>query len=481
MCDTSCSARFASLTPILEAYNDEVEKASGPESDIEDEPFLLDDRHVAIDLPLQTNWFSRAEAGEAALSDNRALAMVQLSLRPVPDMLQRVRRKEDVVRVPEGTEASDDQLAAWPPGPIYYDVLSLAEKGDGRLKGTVRLPYDIEVIYPEREGQPNRRFAAREDIDVADLTFGGETLLIRWQFRDFDGDPVREAIRQTLKNAGADNDFEVIEKFAAAGDAPFRLWYRTRPSRLFKDPFSRFGYTPEDWAKYLNEHYRATDGTKDDNGKLREFVVRLTTPRPDARVQVLVDHLTRAFVVVRGGKEIAEEIEQARNALKARIYADTSYLQTYMAWAERFFAAAPIVERRGPDADDVRVAVPDLEDPARCTATAPKRTDPARLAPDGSGAFSYTHRVQEDWASQRVYAVRLVPRYWDMRHPGKPVPKPIFNPKWNEDGSTRPATRNSPRGAMSSPSRAGVGWNQSRSSAYETSSAPRAASSPKLR
>ncbi|MEW8190152.1 MAG: hypothetical protein AB2766_12690 [Candidatus Thiodiazotropha endolucinida] len=65
--------------------------------------------------------------------------------------------------------------------------------------------------------------------------------------------------------------------------------------------------------------------------------------------------------------------------------------------------------------------------PNRLTAAMPKRIDPARMAADAQGRFTYTHIVTEDWASSRGYSVRVLPRYRELQKPGEVPPVPEFS------------------------------------------------------
>lgn len=418
---------------ILKAYN-KLAPDGTSEEERNDERLHFDPRHVSIDLPLQSNWSSRAESGEAALSDNRTLAMLQLALRPVPDYLQEpiVEESDPLPPAPDG--ASDKGYV--PIGPIYYDALILQTDESGVLPDLkVWLPVDVRIIYPAREGQPERRFVGRTEIDIAKLTHGEEPILICWQSTGRDGYLRREAVQIAIASAIEGSGVTLITKFQTAADQPLPTLPADPEFALDKDPFGRFGYEPSEWLNYAYGLHAVLP----DEGE--PFLWPLSEPRKDSRLRVVVDHLTRAFVVVRAQDEqadIEELTKAARSAMASQIYANDQFLKIYMGWAERYFAAAPITDRVPPTRPEDSGLDPDLDDPNIYTATAPKRTDPARLAPDGSGAFSYTHTIQEDWASQRAYAVRLVPRYWDMRFPGQPVPPPMFVSKRNSDGTDVP-------------------------------------------
>lgn len=87
----------------------------------------------------------------------------------------------------------------------------------------------------------------------------------------------------------------------------------------------------------------------------------------------------------------------------------------YAATARFFVAGIPV---------DFDLALPDghnrpLPDatarpfhPLRVMLAAPEERDPQALSPDRQGWFSYTHRIKEEWATLRGYAVRALPRDW---------------------------------------------------------------------
>ncbi|MDX0775305.1 hypothetical protein GOD44_12605 [Sinorhizobium medicae] len=393
----------------------------------------LDARHVALDLPLQTNWSTRAEPGKASLSDNRALAMLQLALRPVPEHLEKKAR----YRYTEEQRAKyPDRLPELPkaPGPIFYEVFRVKlDRDETEPAGQVWFGVDVEVVYPERDGMPRMVFGPEDSpIDVKTITPGCELLLVRWQYvPSLDTSTqhyVIESLRGALKNGGVlavdeVNDQPLPQILSGGGE-------------LAESPFGRFENL-ESWADY------AWGYVFDDSDESHLKWIRPARPPENSRFGRFIGHLARAFAVVNVSVEDGQQAEaeaRARVETTDKIYEDDDLLEKYMLWAERFFAAAPIVERTDPFENEEALTVSGeiLTRPDRLTATAPKRIDPARLAPGGDGLYSYTHPVKEDWASQRAYAVRLVPRWWDLRYPNTAVPHPDFTPIWDGDENNLP-------------------------------------------
>ncbi|WP_353646189.1 hypothetical protein [Mesorhizobium sp. WSM2239] len=417
------------LQVYIQRYNELV-----PEDLESRHAMSLDARHVALDLPLQTNWAIRAEPGMASLSDNRTLAMLQLALRPVPEHLEKI---PPYSYTPAQRAKYGESLPELPkaPGPIFYEVLRVElDKEEREPAGQVWFRVDVEVIYPEREGMPRTVFGPADNpIDVKKITPGGELLLVRWQYvPSFDALSQQHYVTERLQAALENGDVLPINE---VNDQPLPQ-ILSGGGVLAETPFGRFDNL-ESWADHVFGF------VFDDSDQSQPKWTRAARPPEDSRFGRFIGHLIRAFTFVNESVEEGQQAEaenHAREEMTAKIYADEKLLEKYMLWAERFFAAAPIVERTDPFKNEQMLAVSGgiLTEPDRLTAVAPKRIDPARLAPGGEGLYSYTHPVKEDWASQRAYAVRLVPRWWDLRYPNTAVPQPDFTPIWDGDKENLP-------------------------------------------
>ncbi|NKK70070.1 hypothetical protein GFM13_06625 [Rhizobium leguminosarum bv. viciae] len=402
----------------------------------------LDGRHVALDLPLQTNWSTRAEPGMASLSDNRALAMLQLALRPVPEHLEKLH-----CRYTEEQKAKyGDSLPALPgPGPIFYEVFRIElNLNETEPVGQVRFGVDVEVIYPEREGMPRKVFRHEDNpIDIKTITPGGELLFVRWQYVPrldtvTEHTLTRRHVIERLDVGLQNGDVVPVDE---VNDRPLPQ-ILSGGGKLAETPFGRFENL-ESWVDHAFSY------VFDDREESDLQWIRAARPPENSRFGRFIGHLARAFAVVNVSVEDGQQAEaEARARVEAtdkiyEDYEDDDLLEKYMVWAERFFAAAPIAERTDPFKNEEAPTVSGeiLTLPDRLTATAPKRIDPARVAPGGEGLYSYTHPVKEDWASQRAYAVRLVPRWWDLRYPNTTVPQPDFTPTWDGDEDNLPTPK----------------------------------------
>ena len=240
--------------------------------------------------------------------------------------------------------------------PVRYAVVRLA-KAEGAAP-----PVPLDVINASR-GRTSRHFGPQDPL--RNLGAPGDVMLLRYRGAPLD-----------LTTLDA---FSVDDSLTPRGLRPVPLTSVTQPAA--HSPFQRFPMSDEEWkttqaapgwaahmerfASYLARGFLVEDQTPDANGNL---------------------------------KPVATQLEELRD----QILGDANLPKTYRTWGARFFRTAPIA--LDGEADH-------LFHPLRLGLAAPERDDPQRMAPDGQGRFTYTHEVQEDWATQRAFAIKAVPRY----------------------------------------------------------------------
>ncbi len=319
----------------------------------------MDLSHVAFDLPIQTNAGQRTAPEDRALDDAATLSMVQISLRPVPQ-----------------------PYAGLPLHPAYrYSVLEKEQALPEAAKNKVRLPENLDVIFPDQNRQV-RRFESGQELEWRDILGNGEKhVLMRWTYAA--NSPFDWLVAQwALQNAGATFPYKRLETIesqpiAAIDDTETAL------KALRLTPFGNFDIDVKKWKNYFGLPY---------HGGFDRFA---------------------AFVAKAFMPEVT--LVEAKKALRET----EKFIETYIGWSARFFAAAPMTlgQQQPANADD-------LCDPSRLTAASPKRQEPAILAADDLGRLSFTHPVKEDWATLRSYAIMRVPRYWDLMNSGRPIVRP---------------------------------------------------------
>lgn len=267
---------------------------------------------------------------------------------------------------------------------VHYGVLDIPALGPARTEGTVRFPVRTEAAFLDRGAYATETFARNEAVPLSRLLReGGGPLLLRSTGAGSMADIVVEAAAA----AGVSLRRDVV-----AEKVPVALRQGARDV-LPVTPFGVFDVT-----------FHARGGAFDD--------------AEGAPFAGFLDHLVAAFA---SGADVAEAAMSAA-AIRARIATHERRAEIYATWSDRFFAAAPI-----PAAGSGTAAPTMLFDPGRLTATTPLRTEPALLAPDDLGRMVLTHPIEEDWASLRAYAVRAVPRYWDLLEEGAEVSPPVMS------------------------------------------------------
>lgn len=133
-----------------------------------------------------------------------------------------------------------------------------------------------------------------------------------------------------------------------------------------------------------------------------------------------VDHLTD--MLAGWGAEDGKTEEIRKGAIAQDVAGE--FISTYLAWSERFFTSGP----SSPRIDDFSEVPAWTGFVGDQIATAwPQRAAPLRMAPDARGLMQATHRIMEDWASRRSYAVTRRHRWHDFFTPEAPAPAPVLS------------------------------------------------------
>ncbi len=376
---------------------------------------IMDHRHIAIDLPLQTAWASRSESGEVASILNATLSMVQLSLRPVPVPMQQLLPYKDDID-------GEKKLIRNAMGPVRYSVVRIKLK----RPDVICLSHDLDCLFPDRIGQVSKSFPRFKKIDLEKFSSGDESIILRWQ-EDERGNNKLSPLKM-LEDAYGEEGISVGKELEELATQPIVLIPSSSDSKLALSPFGRFRTDTDAWESYLC----GKDHEKDqETGKKKKIIPNISDQRKAPCFEHFVCYLARAFAVMKEtvtgntaqekdkNQTVAEK--KAFKQMVAKIYATEHLGQKYLIWSARYFSSTPVLYRDSQKKDERPVF-----HPQRLTATWPKRDDPVRMAPDAQGRLTYTHPVKEDWASLRAYAVRIVPRWWPLCQPNTPVGPPEF-------------------------------------------------------
>lgn len=345
--------------------------------------------HLAIDLPLQTDRAIRTRPGEKTLDPVSSLSMIQISLRPI---VQAMPEPGEV-----GMRAANYAVAQARPieptaNPITFDV-------------------DVEAIFPAR-GHVKRVFREDQTVDIGKLLGSEEHIILRWGVvPENKATPLQQLIAAEVVAEPSEKllrlaRYPVFEAIGLSTD------FVANPSDGESSPFGRF--LPE------GSEFK------------RLFVDQPNPEEPPtaarSHLDPLLNYVSRAFVILPEPKEgdpppnsAVEAAEATR--IKAEMLRDTSFVETVSTWAERYFVAAPIADPIMATSDPKAVF-----DPLRLTAAIPKRIDPARMAPDALGQMTYTHPVNEDWATMRSFAIRVIHRYSELHQSKALAALPEFGP-----------------------------------------------------
>jgi hypothetical protein len=392
---------------------------------------IPDVRHLGLDLPIQANWAERAQAGQTGMNDERMLSMVQFSLRPVATAMKgrqlgdlpmpadahyavlRLKtvpvsgKKLSDISVAEGTTLRDvvrtlgdtTQPAIW-----QLDGLNFGTTGEGAPR-VMQLPKDKET-------------GKAADLKLCTwLGKCGDIVILRHRNRS--NTPIEPLLHQLFGSAYTTggkivdgalyNEGIELELLHDLYSAPLALSKVAANERRF-GPWGKFA--PDiDWMHYffvpdpeLPGSYLTADAAHEQFGRF-------------------MDHVTAMFAG--WGDDEGIPADTIRDAAYEKA---TELVAAYLAWGERFFTAGPARPR------DAETGWFNETIPHTAITTAwPQREAPMRSTPDARGRFQVTHRIAEDWASERAYAVIRVRRWQELFEPGADLPVPKLSER---DGRT---------------------------------------------
>jgi|GEM_PF-2940233 len=394
------------------------------------ENLIPDFTHVGLDLPMQANWAERASSGKTGLNDARMLSMVQLSLRPVATAL----------KVRSVSEDYTTQL----PADVHYAVFRIDKTSD-KTVSHVKLSEDVTLfrilrrdmddIHPREWLLDGLNFGTTGEGDARKLRIEAkenpeDTLLTAWlgkkgefvilRHRNRTNSPVSEVFQTLFGEAygtgGKTSDGALFEAGFELELLETSLYDKPRALSAVDPKIQR--YSP--WGKFAPDinwmHYFFLPDPKN----LKDFTTIDDNGNDAAHTQfaTFLQHVTEMFAGWGG------ETDADAEAIRKSVYEPEEAVKlvtAYLSWGERFFTAGPALAR-DEQASWVR------EIPCHQTTTAwPEREAPMRSAPDARGRFQVTHRIAEDWASERGYAATRVRRWRDIFEPEADLPMPKLN------------------------------------------------------
>ncbi|MFG1379133.1 hypothetical protein [Xanthobacter autotrophicus] len=318
-------------------------------------------RHLHLDVPLQNARAYRASEGGAGLQD-AGLAMLQLSLRPLPE----------------------------PTAEIAYEVIKFAAGKNDVLKtendSKIAIPHGvlIDIVFVSR-GAPDIE-AAHDEIALHHLIGAGDLLLVRRR----GSVPAGWSLRVALKNAEYPLEDPPEDGFNPAQEPLAILAGRKVDIPLEHSPFGRFSVDPEFWSKQVVQ----------------------PPPKGDARqahatsLTVFLDYLETAFRQLDPKTGKTPPLGAAPWRLDLVSSADTmkAFRADYVSWSGRLFAAGPIGWAHN-TADPLSVR-------SWWTSIAqPKTVEPLRIASDARGRLMLNRLLEEEWAGECAFTVLPVGRY----------------------------------------------------------------------
>lgn len=331
---------------LRQARNDVLSASPGESTDLQTR-LLGFDRHLFWDLPLQHLRAYRAQTGSGGPRHDSALAMLQLSLRPIP------------------IEPLTDGVPA-----LSYAIYSLwKDPADGELKGV-----DAEIRFAVDNPKAG---LARETIRLSKDTVNNPGSVASVPLKGF----FREGDRIFIRASRQDQQTLRTDLESMQPKPPQDENLAIRPivltasgaSELAESPFGRFDPAFEFW--------RARFNPKNENSSYRRFLKSLAEAfAPKAQDERAWQRATDAIAS-------AEREEEG-----------SKLLQLFLLWSARFFRTAPLPSNMEPRTENIAFAQP-------------KSVDPLRFAANGQGRMSYTVPIEEEWAGERSYAVVAVGRY----------------------------------------------------------------------
>ncbi|WP_432638168.1 hypothetical protein [Albidovulum sp.] len=425
--------RLGWLGEALKAGERVVKLKSQPYTMLAEPDLIPDARHLGLDLPIQANWAERAQEGQTGINDGRMLSMVQFSLRPVATaMTERTPAEQPmpadahyaVLRITTLPD-TDKKLGDIPvaEGVTLRDVI--------RILGDTTQPANWELdglnFGKTGEGAPrvmqlskdNETGKAENPPLSSWLGKSGDIVVLRHRNRS--NGPIESLLHQ-LFGSTYDTGGEVKEGVFHREGVRLELL-----RDLYSAPLALSGVASDlrrfgPWGKFASDinwmHYFFVPDPKKPEGYL-------TAEAAHTQFRRFMDHVTTMFAG--WGEDEGVPAEAIRDTAYETA---TELVAAYLAWGERFFTAGPALDR---DEETSWFKDKDTIPHYAITTAWPQREAPMRSTPDARGRFQVTHRIAEDWASERAYAVTRVRRWQELFEPGADLPVPKLS---ESDGRT---------------------------------------------
>ena len=381
-------------------------------------------QHLSLDLPIQANWAERAKAGQTGINDGRMLSMVQFSLRPV------------------ATAMTDREIGDLPmPADVHYAVLRIGENTlDPNLKdislgegvsiekvlrpvedGTDPPHWQLDGLNFGKTGEKTPRILRKPEKTDGDkplplsswLGKPGDIVILRHRNRSNKAlDPIFGTLFGSAYVKGGKLVDGVFHNLGVEVEL-FAELYR-RPLALSDPPPDQRRFGP--WGKFAPDidwmHYFFVP----DPEEPKKHATKIGDDEDAAHEQFrrFMDHVTTMFAGWGDDEGVSAKAIRSIAYEKA-----TELVAAYLAWGERFFTAGPAIDRDA-ETDWFENSIPHTA----ITTAWPQREAPMRSTPDARGRFQVTHRIAEDWASERAYAVTRVRRWQELYEPGADPPAP---------------------------------------------------------
>jgi hypothetical protein len=310
--------------------------------------------HVMVEQPLQHAQAYRASSGDTADVEDIGLAIVQVSLRPVPRQF------------------------------AYYDIIRVKEALANEAVVTIDSPVDI--IFAERD-KPALALKAGSTLDLRMAINPGEKLIVR----EFQQGRFRELLKGFFEICGTNPEIDELAKRPVEQFAQGAFEQRGLLAAFPLTPYGRFERLP---------------GVQE--ARAAGLSVGLVPPGfSEPRFALWIDYLAEAFARPAPGDDAADARNKAVKALSDKLSADDKLFDAYRRWADRMFATAPISVLH--DSLGNPVAADGLAKDA--ASTQPKSVEPVQIAVDGRGKLRMTRFIKAEWATARSYSVSYEGRY----------------------------------------------------------------------
>ncbi|NKK95783.1 hypothetical protein GFL95_32025 [Rhizobium leguminosarum bv. viciae] len=318
--------------------------------------------HLMVELPLQHPQAYRASP-DTARKEDVGLALVQVSLRPVPRQIAQYGVIRIVSELPRMRTFALDQRNPQPKSQIQV-----------RFAGV-----DREAIEMSAEQMPDIRqtFKVDDRLIVREFGTGGRDSVFRQALERYfriDVDPI--------------------------GTAPAdRFLLGSKLATMDCTPYGRFDPLPG-MREWLLQN--STSGGTAPAGKI------VPPGYSEHYYRTWIDYIAEAFARPAAGDDAPNAREKAVEALTQALLENSSLFDSYRTWSARMFATAPIdklFERSGVEArkgDGLATAIAVVQ---------PKSVEPVQIAVDGRGKLRMTRFFREEWATARSYSVSWEGRY----------------------------------------------------------------------